>query len=457
VLAIHPRTGEAHRFHEMNFEGKEELIQETLILNHRNLIDQSVPLGKTTVDSVGAEFTAATTRAPTVSLSLTAPAPPSRKRTSTGQTESKTSEPFCASSMKMTFADVLFSIGMHGLACRENAIGPKGALLHRSLFPVPQTGLWVEIGSFLDLARPLQRRLRRICAQCSPILRKPEAWPSEQEIRNLEALCAAVVVYHLPTALAGKSPVATPPTWEIDEKVFQILRAWDPPAAIKFRDAEKKKASDAAKRAKDLIKKYSQEDWKRKLLKGGLTFDSSHANIQGAEEITVGLPYQSLLQDGGRADAAMTVAMETDEKKQSEEAEVVDEGQDARDLKGRFWSDTIDPRTWQGEVESMISAVRIQEYVFRTSGEDIHCAPFIAHSGHIQKLKAILQAQAQIDSGTDQWLTSFRDYVFEESLSLECRSIYRRGLLTDLLETSEEENARDAFLQKARANSKPQV
>jgi len=261
VLAIHPSTGVAHRFHEMNFEGKEELVQETLILNHRNLIDQSVPLSKTTVDAVGAEFKAAPAAPqPVVPFGLTAPAPPSRKRTSSTTTDEKT-EPFCASSMKMTFADVLFSISLYGLACRENVIGPKGVLIHRDAFPVPKRGSnWVEVKSFLELARPLQRRLRRICAQCSPLLRRPEAWPSEKEIRNLEALCAAVVVFHLPKALAGSSPPSTPESWELDEKVFQTLRAWDPPAAIRFRDAEKKKASEAAKRAKELTKKFSQEE-----------------------------------------------------------------------------------------------------------------------------------------------------------------------------------------------------
>jgi hypothetical protein len=264
------------------------------------------------------------------------------------------------------------------------------------------------------------------------------------------------VVFHRPKALAGSSPPSTPESWELDEKVFQTLRAWDPPAAIRFRDAEKKKASEAAKRAKELTKKFSQEEWKRKLLKGGLQFGAANANIHGAAEVTIGLPYQSLLQERTSADSAMTVAMETEDEKKGGEPEI-DEGQDARDLKGRFWTDFTDPRTWQGEIESMVSAIRLQEYVFRTSGEDLHWVPYVAHAGHLKKLESTLLAQAEIDSGTDQWLTSFRDYVFEENLSLECRSIYRRGLLTDLLEVSAEENARDAFLQKARANSKPQI
>lgn len=232
---------------------------------------------------------------------------------------------------------------------------------------------------------------------------------------------------------------------------------------MKYRDAEKKKEKELAKRAKELTKKLSQEEWKRKLLKGGIQLDITNGmDLKGAAEVTIGLPHQSLLHETKASETAMTVVGAEDEKKgeekeKEEEEEEDEETQDERDLKGRFWTDITDCHIWAGEMESMISAIRLQEYVYLTSGEDLHCIPFMPHSGHLSKLDAMLKHQAGIKDGTDQWVTSFRDFAFEECLSLECRSLYRRGLLTDLIEVSAEEKARNAFLEKAKANSKPQV
>lgn len=231
---------------------------------------------------------------------------------------------------------------------------------------------------------------------------------------------------------------------------------WDPPVAVKAREEERKKQNDIARLAKERLKNIKRKDWRQKVLKTQLQLVPCNEPNDPIPADMASAPYRSLLESGDTPAALGVVNAES-------KAEVEEDSDDEKDAKieeemntkGRMWDESFDSTKWLGEVESMMLSLQIQENIYETCGVYIHFTPFTLHKGMTDRLLKILRSQAELDSGTDHWATSFRDFVFEESLSLECRSLYRRGLLTDLL--SNEGSDRQKFVDKARANSKPQA
>lgn len=217
-IALDVATHKAWRHHPMDLPDFEAIVRQTLVLNHKSLLDQSVPLSPQTLDSVKA-----TSSRPSLDVQRHEPsafsirtglslAPPpasvSKKRSrdtpprdvSSSTSTSTDSESPTLNAVEITYADMLFSIVMHCIACRSPVVGPEALIVHQSIAPFlplnaqPEGSLWIRLPSFSAAARPIQRRLRRLCMQCTTASRRAEAWPTAQELQDLEAICAALVV-----------------------------------------------------------------------------------------------------------------------------------------------------------------------------------------------------------------------------------------------------------------------
>jgi len=363
----------------------------------------------------------------------------------------------------LTASDMLFSIICHLVLCRSRSVGKDGLSVHKALLPsIPMTNpsskLWMDVPAFEWLAWPVLKRLRLWSLQHTKMNRQAQVWPREQELEDLEAVLAALVVCRLPdtwksqsqgsnnmstlsmSGQHGSPPVTQALCWTNDEQCLQTAAKWSPVELKKKNDDEEDMKKDRT--AKPL------DQWVGQLGMSATTLALRGAPMIGRNIIAGG---QMLVGESKEAAASTNNIMDVinEEEKERKREQEIQVDQTTAD-EGRMWEKSLHIESFMPEVDGIFHGILIQEYFRTIAGALMKNKPVI-HAGMKEAFYALLKKRSALNAGDDKWESNFRDSVFEHSLPIGARTIHRRiavgGVSTG--------GSGSKYLQQARANARP--
>lgn len=476
-LMEHPVTKRIYRFHERMMKDLESELIRDWRDNHKDLVDQIVPLSADTMKHL--KITPATSMRVWNTESLTAArrdmkAPMAidiegravaavnkkKKRKPTekintsfstddasvipagGGTGEDSKEVITTSSttMRISYAAILFDIRMVALLCRSPAVGPDGYLIYNAVLPRSlQTSYsrnaWVKMPEFNKLAPGLIRRMRLLNSRCTKERRSSDKWPTRQSLHELRDLAAGICVFTWPEAalkaLSDEPGRAEP--WADDEKIYHRLHDWEPEAAVRRREEEKQVLTELQQKAAPSNANLNRKDLLDAIGKVGFHLippkgvAASSALNSNTTALNYGQPYRSSLEEGKDL---------IDVKQSEEEERKADEAERVKQNRGRFWGDGYHPAQFLNEIEALFHHLELHDFLFLNYGGLSPVMPFVIDKGQTDRLIEIMKEEAQVESETDDFQRNFATYVYEETLGMECRTVHRNGLLTDILNNS---------------------
>ena len=275
------------------------------------------------------------------------------------------------------------------------------------------------------------------------------------DMEDLQTVCAALVVYHLPAALAGAEEVVPfgaqsasgpsqrppPPTtaleWAQDDQAWKTVSAWLPaPVAAQRKKkllAEQAELAKQSSRRSALYKKFTQDEVRR------MVVEQQPVN----NAVFVG---QSL-----EAPVGLEPGDYTDEKKEDNSGAA----SKTEAVEGRVFQEAFQANLFLGEAESVFHGLMLQEYYVGSSGVVTQTTPIPIHAGQMDSLLEVLRERATLESDDEDWRRSFREFVFEHSIPLGARALNRRGVVSDI--DTQRGGPGSEYLQRFLANAKPIV
>jgi hypothetical protein len=332
--------------------------------------------------------------------------------------------------------------------------------------------IMIPIPTFEYLAYPLLIRLRLWSLHHTRDHRKASTWPTREELEDMEVLLAALTVCRLPEALSlaarhvdmnsilrqennsssssskkeSTSSSTTGPSNYFssvlqvpdDIKALKSAEEWNPyPEKCKATDPNevKKDKDPTARPAEEWIKK-SRISETQAIVHGNTL--NTHGLIQTSHEKFGGV---SALKEKQKhipgvvvihptVDDEKKVDAESEEDARKREQEVQIKQYDVENAnRGRLWiTDVFSPETFMAEVDAILHALLLQEYMFIIAGVVVDQRPTI--TDHVRNtFDALLLEKSQINSGDDSWDNTFRKTVFEYCLPLGARTISKRSIM----------------------------